>query len=118
MRSVNVDDPIEDACDHSLVWEHGVVGIRSYSNRATKRFAQGDERRLPPEHAGKIRSLLKLLESGSSPESLRAAGHRVHRLTGNRSGYSAVEVSANLRLVFRFEGGNAYDVEVVDYHRS
>lgn len=99
----------------SYAWN---VGIRSFGNRATKRFVRGDRRRLPAGHAEKIDYLLKLLDRGTSPEDLRTAGVRVHRLVGNRRGFSAIEVSANLRIVFRFRDGNAYDVEVVDYHQS
>ena len=94
------------------------MGIRSFGNRATKRFASGDRRRLPAEHAEKIDYLLKLLDRCTSPEDLRAAGVCVHRLVGDRRGFSAIEVSANLRIVFRFRDGNAYDAEVVDYHQS
>ena len=94
------------------------MGIRSFGNRATKRFARGDRRRLPAELAEKIDFLLKLLDRGTSSEDLRAEGIRVHRLAGDRRGFSAIEVSANWRIVFRFRDGNAYDVEVVDYHRS
>ncbi len=94
------------------------MGVRSFGNRATKRFARGDRWRLPAEHAEKIDYLLKLLDRGTSPEDLRTAGVRVHRLAGDRRGFSAIEVSANLRIVFRFRDGNAYDVEVVDYHQS
>ena len=94
------------------------MGIRSFGNRATKRFARGDQRRLPPEHAPKIARLLKLLDNGSSPESLRAAGCWVHRLTGDRRGFSAIEVSGGWRIVFRFEDGNAHDVKARGYHWS
>ena len=94
------------------------MGILSFGNRATKRFARGDRRRLPPEHASKIDYLLRLLDRGTCPEDLRVAGVRIQRLVGDRKGYSAIEVSPSLRIVFRFRDGNAYDSEVVDYHRS
>ena len=94
------------------------MGIRSFGNRAPKRFARGDQRRLPPKHAPKIARLLKLLDNGSSPESLRAAGCRVHRLTGDRRGFSAIEGSGGWCIVFRFEDGNAHDVEGGSYHWS
>ena len=66
----------------------------------------------------RIDCLLKLLDRGTSPEDLRMAGVRVHRLVGDRRGFSAIEVSANLGIIFRFRDGNAHGVEVVDYHRS
>lgn len=40
----------------------------------------------------------------------------LHRLTGDRSGLWAVTVSANWRIVFRFEDGDVYDVNLIDYH--
>ena len=94
------------------------MGIHSWGSRATRKFAKGDHGRFPAEAAPRIKTLLGLLERGSSAEDLRRAGYQVHRLTGDRKGYSAVKISGALRLVFRFEDGNAYDVEVVDYHRS
>ena len=94
------------------------MGIRSFGSRSTRRFAKGDRRRFPPAALAKIDAVFGFLERGSSPEDLRCAGYRVHRLSGDRKGYSAVSVSARLRVVFRFEDGNAYNVEVVDYHRS
>ena len=76
-------------------------------------------------HAGKvfangarIAGVLERLDSISSPADLRQAGYRVHRLTGDRKGSHAVRISGAWRVVFRFQDGNAYDVEAVDYHRS
>jgi proteic killer suppression protein len=37
-------------------------------------------------------------------------------LKGNLKGFHAVTVRANWRIVFRFEDGNCYDVDLVDYH--
>jgi len=39
-----------------------------------------------------------------------------HRLTGNRRGFYSVWVSRNHRIIFRFEDGNAFDVDLIDYH--
>ncbi len=43
-------------------------------------------------------------------------GFGVHPLTGQLKGHHAVTVSANWRVTFRFEEGDAYDVDYVDYH--
>lgn len=94
------------------------MAIRSFGSRATRRFAKGERRRLPPELAAKVDRVLQFLADGSSPADLREVGYRVHRLTGDRRGRSAVAVSGGWRVVFRFQDGDAYDVEVVDYHRS
>lgn len=41
---------------------------------------------------------------------------RLHALTGNLRGFWAVTVRANRRIIFRFEDGTAFDVDLVDYH--
>ena len=41
---------------------------------------------------------------------------RLHALKGDRKGVWAVMVRANWRVTFRFEGGDAYDVDLEDYH--
>ena len=94
------------------------MGIHSYGNRATKKFAKGDERHLPPEVRSKVKELLQRLKRGDSPADLRAADYQIHRLSGDRKGAYAIAISGRYRVVFRFEDGNAYDVEVVDYHKS
>lgn len=43
-------------------------------------------------------------------------GFRIHALKGQLAGYWSVRVSGNWRIVFRFEGTHATDVDLVDYH--
>lgn len=43
-------------------------------------------------------------------------GFGLHPLKGDRAGRWAVKVSANWRVVFRFDGGDVRDVDLVDYH--
>ena len=81
-------------------------------------FAKGDERHLTPELRSKVKEVLQRLKRGDSPADLRAADYRIRRLTGNRKGAHTIATSDRWRIVFRFENGNAYDVEVVDYHKS
>jgi proteic killer suppression protein len=45
-----------------------------------------------------------------------APGFRLHPLKGELRGFWAVEVSANWRIIFRFDGGDALDVDLLDYH--
>jgi proteic killer suppression protein len=42
--------------------------------------------------------------------------YRLHPLRGDLKGYWSVTVSGNWRIIFRFEDGNAFDVNLVDYH--
>lgn len=43
-------------------------------------------------------------------------GYRLHRLRGDLDGHWSVRVTANYRVTFRMHGGDAYDVDFVDYH--
>ena len=94
------------------------MAIRSYGTRRTKRFARGDRRALPPDLVGRIEPQLNALDRADSLADLDLPGARLHALKGDRKGFFSLELSGNWRLIFRFEDGDAYDVEVVDYHRS
>ena len=60
--------------------------------------------------------ILTILDAASTPEALDLPRYRLHKLKGNLKGYWAVTVRANWRIIFRFEGKDAFDVELVDYH--
>ena len=94
------------------------MGMPSFGSPAIERFARVNRRRLPPRLASKIADVLERLGSVSSPADLRLAGYRVRRLKGDRKGSRSVRVSSAWRVVFLFQDGNTYDVELVDYHRG
>ncbi len=50
------------------------------------------------------------------PEDMNVPGWRLHSLRGNWKGRWAVDVSGNLRLTFAFDGEDAVDVNLEDYH--
>ena len=66
--------------------------------------------------ADKLRRMLVLLDKGKDPSALNLPGYRPHQLKGERKGAWAAMVSGNWRLVFEFEGENATNVDLVDYH--
>lgn len=51
-----------------------------------------------------------------APSDLDLPGYRLHSLRGALKGYWSISISGNWRLTFRFEDGDAYDVDLVDYH--
>jgi proteic killer suppression protein len=79
-------------------------------------FEQGDRSRIRPDKLAKIRRTLNRLDAASSVGDVDAPGFRLHPLKGDLSGYWAVSVSGNWRIVFRFADGYALDVDLVDYH--
>lgn len=60
---------------------------------------------------------LQMLHRAARIEDLRVPPqNRLEKLKGNRKGTWSIRVNDQWRVCFRFEGGNAFDVEIVDYH--
>jgi len=68
------------------------------------------------EQAARIRLILSVLNAADSVDGMNLPSFRLHPLKGNLKGWWAVTVRANWRIIFRFEGGKALDVDLVDYH--
>ena len=79
-------------------------------------FLTGDPRGVNPDYAAKLSRMLVLLDAGISPKVLDLPGYRLHKLHGGREGQWSATVTANYRLVFEFDGENATNVDLVDYH--
>ena len=72
--------------------------------------------RLPAALVPRLRRGLFRLQEATRPGDADAPGFRLHPLKGARAGEWSVNVSGNWRVVFRFEDGEAVDVDLVDYH--
>lgn len=91
--------------------------IRSFRHRGLQRFYERDDRSLiRPDLQDRIEVMLAQLDVASSPEAMRLPHYRLHALKGNLKGYWSVTVKANWRIIFRFQGEDVYDVELIDYH--
>ena len=91
--------------------------IRSWKNSATRRFAESGKGKWSGLDETRARLRLAQLDAASTLDDLgqlRSVG--LHKLSGNRSGFWAVTINGPWRLVFRFEAGDAEEVEIVDYH--
>ena len=64
----------------------------------------------------RLKQILSTLEDAKTVDDMNLPGLKLHALKGNKSGFYAVSVSGNWRVIFRFADGNAYDVNLVDYH--
>ncbi|HIK11419.1 MAG TPA: type II toxin-antitoxin system RelE/ParE family toxin [Oscillatoriaceae cyanobacterium M33_DOE_052] len=82
----------------------------------SKLFIDNNPQGLPPEYATKIRARLEAIDAASDINDLRIPGYDVHELKGNRQGTWSIKVSANWRITFKFDDGNAYDINFEDYH--
>jgi proteic killer suppression protein len=91
--------------------------IASFKHKGLKRLAEkGDPGGIRGDLVGKVERILSVLDAATTPQALNLPGYRLHRLKGDRKEYWSVTVRANWRITFRFDGGDAYDVELVDYH--
>ena len=91
--------------------------IRSFRHKGLKLlFEKGNRRKVQSDHADKIARILARLEEASEIGNMDLPGFRLHPLKGDLAGFWSVTVSGNWRVVFRFEGGHAGDVNLVDYH--
>jgi proteic killer suppression protein len=91
--------------------------IRSFRHKGLRRLHDdGDPRGVIGEHVGKLRDILARLDAAGTAADMDLPGLRLHALKGDLVGFWAVTVRANWRLIFRFAGGDALDVDYVDYH--
>ena len=91
--------------------------IRSFRSKALERFAlTGNSRGLSVQKPERIARLLKALEAASKPGAMDLPGLRFHALKGAAKGRFAVWVSENWRLTFAWDGVDAVDVDLEDYH--
>jgi toxin HigB-1 len=91
--------------------------IKSFRHKGLRQLFENDEgSKLPPDMLVRIRIILSALHAAEDKEGMSIPTFRFHALKGDRKGYFAVTVSANWRIIFRFEDGNAFDVDFVDYH--
>ena len=91
--------------------------IVSFSHRGLRRFFKtGTTRGIQANQAPRIRIVLARLSAATNPQDMNLPGLVLHELTGRRKGTWSVRVSGNWRITFKFEGVDAYDVNLEDYH--
>ncbi len=79
-------------------------------------FVSGTVSGIRPDHAKRLRLILARLSAAQAPRDMALPGLRLHPLKGSLKGYFAVSVSGNWRIIFRFDGPDAADVDYLDYH--
>ena len=92
--------------------------IKSFADRHTERLFQREpNRRFPAElHRTMLRKQVAV-DAAEAIEDLRVPpGNRLEKLKGSRAGQHSIRINDQWRICFRWQDGDAHDVEVVDYH--
>lgn len=92
--------------------------IVSFRDVETERlWRSGKTRRLPPDLCRRAFKKLAILNAAVALDNLRVPpGNQMEALRGNRSGQHSIRINDQYRVCFVWRDGNAFDVEIVDYH--
>ena len=91
--------------------------IKTFRHRGLRRlYERDDPSKVGADLVNWIAVALADLDEASKPDDLNMPGYRLHRLKGDLSGLWSMSISGNWRITFRLEGGDVYDVDLVDYH--
>ncbi len=92
--------------------------IKTFADRPTEElFRTGKAKRVPADVARRALRKLEAVHVATQVTDLRVPpGNRLHALRGDRAGQHAISVNDQWRICFRFEDGDAFDVEFCNYH--
>lgn len=91
--------------------------IRGFRHKGLMRFFTASEKKgISTKHAARIERLLDRLDAANRPEDMNLPGFDFHGLAGFNPKRYAVSVSGNWRITFSFDGEDAVEVDLEDYH--
>ena len=92
--------------------------IRTFRHKETERlFRREPVKEFPPPVQRVALRRLLLLDAAESLDDLRVPpGNRLEKLRGDRKGQYSIRINDQWRVCFRWEDGDAYEVEITDYH--
>ncbi len=96
-----------------------VTMIASFENRSTERIWKGEfNRAFSSEIQEAARRKLRMLNSSSDIIDLRVPpSNKLEKLKGNLKEFYSIRVNNQWRIIFKWQGNNAYQVELIDYHK-
>jgi proteic killer suppression protein len=100
------------------VTDYSLEVIKTFADRHTRElYVTGTSRKLPSEITRRALRKLEYIDLASGLDDLRVPpGNRLHELERDRSGQVSISINDQWRICFRFVDGDAYDVEITDYH--
>jgi proteic killer suppression protein len=100
------------------VTRYNILVIKTFKDKHTQQlYATGKSRRLPADVLQRARRRLEYVDLATCLDDLKVPpSNRLHALSRDRAGQYAISINDQWRICFRFERGDAYDVEITDYH--
>lgn len=96
---------------------YGMTMIKTFAGKDTKSLFEGSRTRCFANIQGPARRKLEYLDAAVVLDDLRAPpGNRLEALKGDRAGQHSIRVNDQFRICFRWKDGDAYEVEITDYH--
>lgn len=91
--------------------------IKSFNHKGLQLFFEnGNTKGIPSEQAKKIQVRLNTIDIATVIDDIDVAGWDLHELKGERAGTWSIKVTGNYRITFQFGNGDAYQVDLEDYH--
>lgn len=91
--------------------------IKGWADKESRKLFEGRPSKVPTEIQKRALSKLQTLNAAPSLQTIgKVPGNRLEPLGGDRKGQHSIRVNVQYRVCFRWESGDAYKVEVVDYH--
>lgn len=91
--------------------------IKSWKNSATRQLAETGKSKFSGLDSGKAQTRLSALDDAKAlSDFANISSIGLHKLTGDRKGQWAIKINGPWRICFMFRDGDAYDVEITDYH--
>jgi len=79
-------------------------------------FTRGSYKGVPAQHGSRIERMLDRLDAAKEARDMDLPGYKFHALAGDRKEEFAVSVSGNWRITFEFDGQDAVNANLEDYH--
>lgn len=89
--------------------------ITSFKHKGLfKYWSKGDSSKIPSEMVSRITRILDILNAVTEvPQDFEPfKNYRLHPLKGDLKGYWSIDVTGNWRILFKFDNGNAYDIDL------
>ena len=91
--------------------------IKTFKHKGLQNFFEsGDFSKIRPEHRKRLRLILTIINAAKEVRDINFPGSNLHKLSGKYQLLWSVNVSGNWRIIFKFEDGDVYDLDYLDYH--